>query len=99
MTANARVKDNQDDAANTNVESVDKATAARLKSIIERVERLEEEKSALAEDIKEVYGEAKATGFDPKIIRKVIRLRKLDLEKRREEEMLLETYKAAIGME
>ncbi|QQG37354.1 MAG: DUF2312 domain-containing protein [Micavibrio aeruginosavorus] len=85
--------------ANSNVESVDKATASRLKSIIERVERLEEEKAALAEDVKEIYGEAKATGFDPKIIRKIVRLRKIELEKRREEEMLLETYKAAIGME
>lgn len=96
MTAQAR---SQDSVANNNVESVDKATAARLKSIIERVERLEEEKSALAEDVKEVYGEAKATGFDPKIIRKIVRLRKIELDKRREEEMLLETYKAAIGME
>lgn len=96
MTAQARV---QDSVANSNVESVDKATASRLKSIIERVERLEEEKAALAEDVKEIYGEAKATGFDPKIIRKIVRLRKIELEKRREEEMLLETYKAAIGME
>lgn len=96
MTAQVRT---QDSAANNNIESVDKATASRLKSIIERVERLEEEKSALAEDVKEVYGEAKATGFDPKIIRKIVRMRKIELEKRREEEMLLETYKAAIGME
>lgn len=71
----------------------------RLKSFIERVERLEEEKSAIAEDIKEVYGEAKATGFDVKIIRRVIKLRKMELDKRREEDELLELYKAAIGME
>lgn len=95
MTAVARQTDND----NNQAEPVDKATASRLKSIIERVERLEEEKSALAEDIKEVYGEAKATGFDPKIIRKIVRLRKIELEKRREEDILLETYKAAIGME
>lgn len=95
MTAVALKNEND----NSRTEQVDKATAARLKSIIERVERLEEEKTALAEDIKEVYGEAKATGFDPKIIRKIVRLRKVDLEKRREEDILLETYKAAIGME
>jgi uncharacterized protein (UPF0335 family) len=71
----------------------------RLKSFVERIERLEEEKAALAEDIKEVYGEAKATGFDAKTMRKVIKLRKMDLEKRREEDELLELYKAAIGME
>lgn len=71
----------------------------RLKAFIERVERLEEEKAALAEDIKDIMGEAKATGFDTKIMRKVIRLRKMDKEKRNEEEELLELYKAAIGME
>lgn len=70
----------------------------RLKSFIERVERLEEEKAELAEDIKEVYAEAKAVGFDVKTIRKIIRLRKMDTEKRREEDELLELYKAAIGM-
>lgn len=71
----------------------------RLKSIIERVERLEEEKAALSEDIKEILGEAKATGFDVKTIRQIIRLRKIELDKRREAEALLETYKAAMGME
>jgi uncharacterized protein (UPF0335 family) len=78
---------------------VDGVAGKRLKAIIDRVERLEEEKAALAEDVKEVYGEAKATGFDAKIIRKIIRMRKMDIEKRREEEELLEVYKAAIGME
>lgn len=80
-------------------DQVDKATASRLKSIIERVERLEEEKAALGHDIKEVFGEAKATGFDVKILRHIIRLRKIDLDKRREADMLIETYKSAIGME
>lgn len=70
----------------------------RLKSIIERIERLEEEKAGLAEDVKEIYSEAKGTGFDVKTIRKVIRLRKMDAEKRREEDELLELYKAAIGL-
>lgn len=71
----------------------------RLKAFIERVERLEEEKAALAEDIKDIFAEAKAVGFDTKTIRKVIRLRKMDKEKRQEEEELLELYKAAIGLE
>lgn len=70
----------------------------RLKAFLERVERLEEEKTALSEDIKEVYAEAKAVGFDTKTMRKVISLRKMDTEKRREEEELLELYKAAVGM-
>ncbi len=71
---------------------------ARLKSFIERVERLEEEKAALMEDIKEIYAEAKGTGFDTKTIRKIIALRKMDTEKRRESEELLDLYKSAIGM-
>lgn len=71
----------------------------RLKAFIERVERLEEEKSALQEDIKDVMAEAKGVGFDTKIIRKVIRLRKMDKEKRNEEQELTELYLAAIGME
>ncbi len=70
----------------------------RLKSFIERVERLEEEKKALAEDIRDVYSEAKGTGFDPKIMRKIVSLRKMNLEKRREETELLDLYMSAIGM-
>lgn len=70
----------------------------RLKSFIERIERLEEEKAALMEDIKEVYGEAKGVGFDAKTMRKIVSLRKMDHEKRRESEELLELYKSAIGM-
>ncbi len=71
----------------------------RLKAVIERVERLEEEKAALGEDIKDVMAEAKAVGFDTKTIRKVIRLRKMDKEKRNEEDELLDLYKSAIGLE
>lgn len=70
----------------------------RLKSFIERVERLEEEKKALSEDISDVYKEVKASGFDPKITRKIVTLRKQNLEKRREESELLELYMSAIGM-
>lgn len=72
---------------------------ARLKSFIERVERLEEEKAAITEDVKEVFAEAKGSGFDVKTLRKVIALRKLDEEKRKEADELLDLYKSAIGME
>jgi uncharacterized protein (UPF0335 family) len=70
----------------------------QLKSIVERIERLEEEKKALAGDIKEVYAEAKANGFDTKILRKVISIRKKDRNEREEEEALLDVYLAALGM-
>jgi uncharacterized protein (UPF0335 family) len=70
----------------------------QLKSLVERIERLEEEKKALAGDIKEVYGEAKAHGFDTKILRKVISLRKRDRHEREEEEAMLELYLGALGM-
>ena len=73
--------------------------AAQLKSIVERIERLEEEKKALADDIKDVYAEAKGTGFDTKAIRAIIRLRKQDQAERQEEESILDLYKAALGME
>lgn len=71
----------------------------RLKSFLDRIERLEEEKKGLAEDIKEIYAEAKGTGFDVKTMRKILKLRKMETDKRREEEELLELYKAAIGLE
>ena len=70
----------------------------RLKLLIERIERLEEEKTGISDDIKEVYGEGKSAGFDPKIMRQVVRLRKLATDQRREQEELLELYKTAIGM-
>lgn len=70
----------------------------RLKSFIERIERLEEEKKAMGEDIRDVYSEAKSTGFEPKIMRKIVSMRKANLEKRREEQELLELYMAALGM-
>ena len=74
------------------------ATAqSQLKSIIERIERLEEDKAAVSADLKEVYLEAKGNGFDVKILRKVIRLRKQDKAKRLEEEALIDLYLSAIG--
>ncbi|MGV8839064.1 MAG: DUF2312 domain-containing protein [Bauldia sp.] len=72
--------------------------AAQLKSIVERIERLEEEKKALADDIKDVYAEAKANGFDTKTLRTVIRLRKQDRAEREEQEALLDLYLNALGM-
>jgi len=72
--------------------------ADALKSFVERIERLEEEKKALADDIKDIYAESKATGFDPKIIRHIIGLRKMDENERQEQEMLLDTYTHALGM-
>lgn len=69
-----------------------------LRSIIERIERLEEEKATIAADIKEVYSEAKSNGFDPKIIRLVVRIRKADPAERAEQEALLATYMAALDM-
>jgi uncharacterized protein (UPF0335 family) len=70
----------------------------RLRSFIERIERLEEEKATLSEDIKEVYSEAKGTGFDVKIMRQIIRLRKMESGDRNEMEEILDVYKRALGM-
>ena len=72
--------------------------ADRLKSFVERIERLEEEKKALANDIKEVFAEAKGTGFDVKIMRQVIRLRRMDKDDLSEQETLLDLYRRALGM-
>jgi uncharacterized protein (UPF0335 family) len=70
----------------------------QLKAIVERIERLEEEKKSIAGDIKEVYAEAKANGFDTKVLRKVIALRKKDVAEREEEEAILDLYLQALGM-
>ena len=72
--------------------------AGQLRAFIERIERLEEEKKTIADDIKEVYAEAKGTGFDTKAIRTLIRLRKKDQAEREEEESILDLYKSALGM-
>jgi uncharacterized protein (UPF0335 family) len=71
---------------------------SQLKTIVERIERLEEEKKTIAADIKEVYAEAKGNGFDVKILRKVISLRKREPEERQEEESMIDLYMAALGM-
>jgi len=72
--------------------------ADRLRSFIERIERLEEEKAALTSDIREVYAEAKGNGFDTKTMRQVVKLRKMDTAERQEQESLLDLYKRAIGL-
>jgi uncharacterized protein (UPF0335 family) len=72
--------------------------AGQLRAFIERIERLEEEKQSLADDIKDVYAEMKGTGFDTKAVRTIVRLRKKDQAERQEEEAMLDLYKAALGM-
>ena len=69
-----------------------------LKAFVERVERLEEEKKTISEDIRDVYAEAKATGFDVKALRTIVKLRKQDIDERKEHEAILETYMHALGM-
>ncbi len=74
-------------------------TDDRLRLLIERVERLEEEKKGIGDDIRDVYNEAKAVGYDVKIMRAIVRLRKMKPDDRREMDMLLDTYKAALGLD
>ena len=73
-------------------------TAQQLKSIIERVEKLEEERRDLGTDVREIYAEAKGNGYEPKIIRMIVRLRRMNSADRAEQEALLDTYKSALGM-
>lgn len=77
----------------------DTVAADRLRLFIERVERLEEEKKGLSDDIADVYLEAKSTGYDPKIMKHIVRLRKMQPHDRQEMEAILQTYLAALGME
>ena len=72
--------------------------AGQLRAFIERIERLEDDKKTVADDIKEVYAEMKGTGFDTKAVRTIVRLRKKDQAERQEEESILDLYKAALGM-
>lgn len=81
------------------MDDINPSTAGQLKALIERVERLEEEKKQIADDIKDVYAEAKANGFDIKILRKIVSLRRQDANERREQEELLDTYLRALGMQ
>ena len=74
-------------------------TDDRLRLLIERVERLEEEKKGIADDIRDTYAEGKAVGYDAKMMRQIVRLRKMKPDDRREMEIILETYKAALGLD
>ena len=76
----------------------DNISAEQLRLFIERIERLEEEKKSMADDIKDVYAEAKATGFDTKTMRTVVRLRKMEKHQRDEMDALIDTYRVALGM-
>lgn len=82
----------------THIDDVSGAAADQLRAFVERIERLEEEKKAIADDIKDVYAEAKGTGFDAKILRKIVSLRKKDVAERQEEEAILDLYMKALGM-
>ena len=84
-----------DDSAS--IDTLNATAQSQLKSMVERIERLEEDKAAVATDLKEVYAEAKGNGFDVKILRKIVRLRKQDKAKRLEEEALIDLYLSAIG--
>jgi uncharacterized protein (UPF0335 family) len=79
-------------------ETAQTVAASQLRAFIERIERLEEEKKTIADDIKEVYAEMKGTGFDTKAVRAIVRLRKQDQAERQEAEAILDLYKAALGM-
>ncbi len=85
--------------SNADMSALQQTTQAQLKSIVERVERLEEERKALGADIKDIFSEAKATGFDVKALRRIISLRKKDKNERLEEEAILQLYMSALGME
>lgn len=81
------------------IEAGHNAADDRLRLLIERVETLEEEKKGVTDDIKDVYGEAKAVGYDVKILKQIVRLRKMEADDRREMETILDLYKAALGMD
>lgn len=85
-----------DAATSTDVGGI---AADRLRSFIERIERLEEEKKGIQDDIKDIYAEAKGTGFDTKVMRQIIRIRKMESNDRQEMEALLDLYKSALGIE
>ena len=79
--------------------SSDSVAQDQIRAFIERIERMEEEKKAIADDIKEIYAEAKGNGFDTKVLRQIVRIRKQDASERMEQEALLDLYMAALGMQ
>jgi uncharacterized protein (UPF0335 family) len=101
MTGTGHNSDSEDDTFVVTEDQLREGNVAadQLRLFIERIERLEEEKKGIADDIKDVYAEAKANGFDGKTMRAIIRLRKMETHARQEAEALLETYKSALGMD
>ena len=85
-------------AAAAQEQSATRFAKDHLKAFVERIERLEEEKKTIADDIRDVYAEAKGSGFDAKALRTIVRLRKMDTDQRKEQEAILETYMHALGM-
>lgn len=81
------------------MDDISNAAAGQLKAFIERIERLEEEKKNIADDIKDVYAEAKGNGFDTKVLRKIVSIRKQDQNERKEQDEILSLYMQALGME
>jgi uncharacterized protein (UPF0335 family) len=96
-TAASRVS-SQDNEEEKEAMDVGGVAGKRLRAFLERIERLEEEKKGLADDVKDIYAEAKGVGFDVTTMRRIIKLRKMEPEKIREQDELLELYKSAIGM-
>jgi len=92
------IGDEEDRRRGRNSVDSDAVAQDQLRAFVERIERMEEEKSAIADDIKEIYAEAKGNGFDTKVLRQIIRMRKQDAAERAEQEALLELYMAALGM-
>lgn len=90
--------DEDDDAPGVGHNSHDVAADERLRLLIERIERMEEEKKGVTDDIKDIYAEAKATGYDAKIMRMIVKIRKMNPDDRREQEAVLETYMIALGL-
>ena len=86
------------DAAEGKEQAAHRFAKDQLKAFVERIERLEEEKKAIADDIRDIYAEAKGNGYDTKALREIVRLRKVDVGERREHEAILETYMHALGM-
>lgn len=102
MTAigdNSRALDDTFDVTDRDLAQANVASDEQLRLFIERIERLEEEKKGIADDIKDTYSESKSQGYDPKIMRQIVRLRKMPVADRKEMEAVLEVYKSALGID
>ena len=95
---NSGADEDDDPMFDTSPAKMEAAAEKALRQFIERIERLEEERKGIADDIRDVYSEAKANGYDPKIMRMVVRLRKMETHTRQEQDAILDTYRAALGL-